>query len=393
MAIRLSKYVERLNDSATLAVAEKARKLRAAGVDVVAFGAGEPDFDTPQHIKDAAVKALAAGDTKYTNPVSGKTALREAICDYTRKYGGVDYKPEQVCVAAGGKDALHLGFAAVLDPGDEVVLPVPYWVSFPEHVKMAGATPVYVQGDRQRGGKITPAQLSAAITPRTRAFVINSPSNPTGAAYSREELLEFAGVLRDTQVLVFSDEIYHRLAFAEPVATSFAALPGMYERTVTFNSASKTYAMTGWRIGWACGPELIIRGMSRITSQTTSGATSFVQTALVAALNGDQACVEEMRQAYRRRCDVMHGGLLRLRGFSCPRPDGAYYCFPDVSKTFTSLGVVDASGFAEAVLERAHVALVPGNAFGWDTHVRLSFATSEAQIEEGLRRLGKLFGA
>lgn len=382
-----------ISDSATLAVAAKARALRAKGIDVVAFGAGEPDFDTPAHIKEAAIAALRAGDTKYPSPVSGSTPLREAICEYTRKYCAAEYSPEQVIVVPGGKDGLHLAFMALLNPGDEVLIPVPYWVSYPEQVKMAGGKPVFIQGDAASGGKITPSKLAAAVTPRTRIFVINSPCNPTGTMYSLEELAGLAAVIRGTNVMVFSDEIYHRLNFVGPPTRSFATLEGMYDRTMTFNSASKSFAMTGWRLGYACGPEPVIKAMTTIQSQTTNGPASFIQTAMIAALTGDQTCVEQMRDAYRRRGERMHAGLNEMKGVKCSKPTGAYYCFPDVSGTFAKLGVSDSAGFASAVLEKAHVALVPGNAFGWSTHARLSFATSDAAIDEGIRRLATLLNS
>lgn len=388
--IRLSQRVSQVAPSATLAMSARSRAMREAGIDVVTLAAGEPDFDTPEPIKQAAVEALAAGDTKYPTPVAGIAPLRQAICDYLRKWCALEYEPEQVCVGVGGKNALFALFQVLLDPGDEVLIPVPYWVSYPAQVQLAGGTPVCL---RPRAGlKIDAETLAGAIGPKTRALVLNSPSNPTGAAYTREELESLAGVLRDHDVLVVSDEIYHRLVFAGEPHTAFATLPGMAERTVTINGLSKTYAMTGWRLGFAVGPAGVIKAMARLQGQATSGPTSFVQTAAVAALNGDQACVDEMRAAYRRRCELMVEGLRALPGVKCEAPRGAFYCFPEVSGTFERLGVEDANGFAEAVLDKAHVALVSGAAFGMPTHVRLSFATSDEQIEEGLRRLGRLLG-
>ena len=389
MNIELSNLVEDLSDSATLAVADKARELRAQGVDVVSFGAGEPDFDTPQHIKDAAVAALAAGDTKYVSPTSGKTELREAICDYTRRYCQVEYHPDQICVTCGGKDALYMALAAVINPGDEVIVPVPYWVSYPEQARMLGGKPVFVAGEVEHGGRLDPRRLAEAITPRTRVCIINSPSNPTGYTYSRAELEAIAEVLRPTNVIVFSDEIYHRLYFGEEPPTSFAALDGMHERTLTFSGASKSFAMTGWRIGYAAGAVNVIQAMTRVQSQTTSGPASFVQSAFIAALTGDQECVEAMRRSFKARGEKMHAALEALPGVTCVKPTGAFYAFCDVSGTFSRLGVTNAAEFAQVALQRAHVAVVPGNAFGWDTHVRFSFATSEAVIDEGMRRMGE----
>ncbi|NUQ50829.1 MAG: pyridoxal phosphate-dependent aminotransferase, partial [Phycisphaerae bacterium] len=300
MTIAISDRIGRLAPSATLAVADAARALRERGVQVISFGAGEPDFDTPEHIKKAAVEALAAGDTKYP-PVAGTPSLKAAITDYLRRYGGLSYEPAEVCVTVGAKDALHQAFAVLVNPGDEVVIPSPHWVSYPDQVRLAGGTPVFVTGQERLGGKIGPAELRAALTPRTRVIVLNSPCNPTGAVYSRAELEALAAVIRETQAVVVSDEIYHRLGFEQPTTASFAALDGMRERTVTVNGFSKSFAMTGWRLGYAAGPSAVISAMVRLQGQTTSGPPSFVQTAAIAALTGDQACIETMRTAYRER--------------------------------------------------------------------------------------------
>lgn len=392
MKIRISQRAQMLAPSATLAVVEKARALRERGIDVISFGAGEPDFETPAHVRQAAIDAIEAGDTKYPAPVAGKTPLRRAICDYLKRYSALEYDPSQICVTVGAKDALHLIFETILDPGDEVILGVPYWVSYPEQVRLAGGVPVFIREAISAGGKLTAAQLSAAITPRTRALVLNSPSNPTGAVYSLEELEALADVLRDTDIVVVSDEIYHRLVFDGAPAHSIAKAKGMFERTLLVNGLSKTFAMTGWRLGYAAGDIEVIRGMTRLTGQSTSGATSFVQTAAVVALTGEQEGVEHMRAAYLRRATRMVHELSTLPGVRCVPPAGAFYCFPDVSGTFARLGVHDADGFAERVLEEAHVALVSGTPFGCPTHARLSYATSDAQVEEGLRRLRKLLG-
>jgi aspartate aminotransferase len=387
---RLSKRIQQVAPSATLAMAEKARALRDRGVDVISFAAGQPDFDTPEPIKQAACDALAAGDTKYPMPVSGIPPLRQAACDYLQRYCGLTYRPDQICVSVGAKDALYLAFQVLLDPGDEVLIPAPYWVSYPEQVRLGDAAPVFVRGSLADGLKVSGDDLRRAITPRTRVLVLNSPSNPTGAVYSRAELEDIAAALGGTDILALSDEIYHRLIYTDEPYMSFAALDGMAERTITVNGCSKSFAMTGWRLGFAAGPEPIIRAMARLQGQATSGATSFVQTAAVTALTGDPAWVERMRDAFRRRARLMHGGLNALPGVRCLEPQGAFYCFPDVSGTFDRLGLRDADGFAEAALERAHVAVVSGAAFGSPTHVRLSFATSDEQIEEGLRRLRRM---
>lgn len=388
--IRLSQRIQQVAPSATLAVTAKAKAMRAQGVDVIAFAAGEPDFDTPEHIKQAACDALAAGDTKYPTPASGIPGLRAAICDYLKKYSDLQYSPDQVCASVGGKDSLFLAFQVLLDPGDEVLIPVPYWVSYPEQVKLAGGTPVFVQPDR--GLLASAAAIKAQISPKTRVLVLNSPSNPSGAAYVRDELAAIADVVRGTDILVISDEIYHRLILSGEPHTAFATLPGMFEQTLTVNGFSKTYAMTGWRLGFAAGPLDVIKAMGRMQGQATSGPTSFVQTAAITALTGDQTCVDKMAVAYRRRGAAMVAALNAMPGVHCEPPRGAFYCFPDVSGTFAKLGVSDATGFAEMALEQAHVALVSGNAFGMPKHVRLSFATSDENIAEGLKRLGALLG-
>lgn len=390
MEIRISARIQQLAASATLAVAEKARALRERGVDVIEFGAGQPDFDTPQHVKDAAIAALAAGDTKYPMPVSGKTPLRQAVCAYLKRYSSLDVAPAQTIVTVGAKDALHLAFKCLLDVGDEVLIPVPYWLSYPEQVRMSGGRPRFIRPADLDRGKITAAELAAAITPRTRVLVLNSPANPHGAVYSREELEALAAVLRKHDLLVISDEIYHRLVYTAEPCVSIAALPGMADRTLTVNGASKTYAMTGWRLGFAAGPQPLIDAMARLQGQTTSGATSFVQTAMVAALSGDQSAVDIMRAAYAERGPRMHALLSAIPGIRCTQPLGAFYCFADVSSTFARLGVRNADEFTAAALERAHVAVVSGAPFGCDTHVRLSFATSLDKINAGLERLANL---
>jgi aspartate aminotransferase len=390
MTIQIAQRIQHLAASATLAVADKARALRERGVDVIEFGAGQPDFDTPQHVKDAAAAALAGGDTKYPMPVSGKTPLRQAICAYFQRYCIFAPRPEQVIVTVGAKDALHLAFTCLLEPDDEVLIPVPYWLSYPEQVRLAGGRPVFVRPADLAHGKINAAELSAAITPRSRVLVLNSPANPHGAVYSRSELEALAIVARKHDLLVISDEIYHRLVFTNTPCTSIAALDGMAERTLTVNGASKTYAMTGWRLGFAAGPVPLIDAMTRLQGQTTSGATSFVQTAMVAALTGDQSAVDRMRAAYKERGAAMHAHLTAIPGVQCARPEGAFYCFADVSATFAKLGVRNADEFTAAALDRAHVAVVSGTPFGCPTHVRLSFATSLDKIQGGLERLARL---
>lgn len=387
---RISQRLQSLAPSATLVVAEKARALKEQGVNVISFGAGEPDFASPAHVTEAAIAALRSGDTKYPNPVAGINPLRDAACAYLRRFCGVEYQRDQICVSVGAKDSLHLAFMSLIDPGDEVIIPTPYWVSYPDQVGLCGGTAVLVDGKAENDLKITAEQLAAAITPRTRAFVLNSPSNPTGGVYSRRELEALADVLRGRDIVVISDEIYHRLYFGAEAPTCAGVLPGMLDQTLVVNGFSKTYAMTGWRLGFAAGPRWLISAMGRLQGQTTSGPTSFVQTAAVRALLDAQDDVEMMRQTYLRRGQKMHAALNAMPGVTCMKPAGAFYCFPDVSATFSRLGVRDADAFTTLVLEKAHVAVVSGTAFGGPRHVRLSYATSDALIDEGLARLGKL---
>ncbi len=389
MTYRLTNRIQTLAPSATLAVTARAKALREQGVSVINFGVGEPDFDTPQFIKDAAIAALQAGDTKYPTPVAGKNVLREAIRRFLARTCKLEYALNQVHVSVGAKDAILQALSVLIEPGDEVILPVPYWVSYPEQIGWVGGTAKLVDC-RPNNGKITPDQLRAAITPRTRLFMINSPSNPTGVMYSRAELEALAAVLRETDILVLSDELYHMLIIAEQPHVSFATLPGMFERTITINGFSKTYAMTGWRIGFAAGPQPVIEAMSRMQGQTTSGAVSFVQTAAAAALDGPQDCIALMCTEYRKRADRMYAMLAEIPQVSCQRPQGGFVLLASVAPLFERVGAKSADEFATIALERAHVALVSGTAFGCDDSVRLSFATSMTQIEEGMRRLHKL---
>jgi aspartate aminotransferase len=386
--MKLSDRVLNLAESATMAVSGRAAQLRREGKDIVSFGAGEPDFDTPAHIKQAAIEALQGGATKYATPSSGIIPLKEAVAAKLSRENSLDYDPSQVIVTVGGKEALYLAFATLLDEGDEVIIPAPYWVSYPEQAALCGGVPVYVLGDVGNSFKITPAQLAAAITPKTKAFVFNSPSNPGGFLYTPAEVDALAAVLEGKDIVVFSDEMYDRIIFGDETFKSYAtASAHAYNHTITFNAGSKTYAMTGWRVGYAAGPADIIKGMAKIQTQTTSGTFTFGQHGLVAALNGDQACVEEMRQEFERRAEHIHTRLNALDGVSCPRPAGAFYVFPDVSGTFAKLGVSGSIEFAQRLLEDSHVAVVPGEAFGVDSGVRLSFATSMEMIDKGLDRL------
>ena len=387
--VKISKRLQSLEESATLAVAAKAARLRAEGIDVVSFGAGEPDFDTPEHIKAAASQALEAGETKYAKPASGVPELKQAIADKLRRENNLDYTPAQILVTVGGKEALWLAFATLIDPGDEVVIPAPYWVSYPEQVKLVEGLPVIIDAGVDTDFKITPEQLSSALSPRTRAVVFNSPSNPTGAAYTPAEVQSLATILADRDdIMVISDEIYDRLLFGGRTFKSYATTSQQaYEHTLTFNAGSKTYSMTGWRIGYVAGPTEVITNMAKLQSQTSSGAATFTMHALAAALSDDQSCVETMRAEFESRAVYIQQRLNKLDGVVCPEAAGAFYVFPDVSATYPGLNASGSTQWATRLLDEAHVAVVPGEAFCADNCVRLSFATSMANLEKGADRI------
>jgi aspartate aminotransferase len=385
-----------ISDSITLAVTAKANALKKAGVDVVGFGAGEPDFDTPAFIKDAAKSALDKGQTKYT-PSPCFPELRQAIADKFNKENGLPYKPDQIATGAGGKHCLYMAFMAVIDPGDEVIIPSPYWVSYPEQVKLAGGTNKILRGRESNGFKITAKELENAIGPRTKVLVINSPSNPAGHAYTPAELKALADVVAGhPNVLVFSDEIYEKLVYDGLKFVSFATLhPALLDRTLTFNCHSKSFAMTGWRVGYIGGPRPIIDAINKLQSQMTSHITSFTQIPAALALTDPRGrdTVESMRQEFEKRGRRMWERLSALPRIKCVRPQGAFYCFPNVSAYFGKkpggVDITDAVSFSASLLEQAHVAVVPGNDSGFDSHVRLSFATSMQQIDKGLDRVAE----
>lgn len=393
--MKVSKRAQAIPPSATLAVTSRAKELKAKGVDIVDFGAGEPDFDTPDFIKEAAVKALKAGKTKYTAE-SGIVELRTAIAAKLQRENGLKYTPEQVIVNIGGKHSVYEVLQATLDPGDEVILPVPYWVTYPEAIKLAGAVPEIVQTDKKNSYKVTPGQLKKAITKKTSMLVLNSPSNPGGFTYTPEELKAIAKVLEGTQVMVLSDEIYEKLIYGDTKFVSFAAVSrDAYDRTLTLNGLSKTYSMTGWRLGYAAGPLEIIKAMGRLQSHMTSNAVTFAQYAAVTAMTDPAAdkAIEKMRVEFERRGKYMAQRLNAIEGIECPEPTGAFYCFPDVSSLYgrniNSININGSMDFAKALLEQADVALVPGLPFGCDANVRLSFACSIEQITKGLDRIEK----
>ncbi len=388
MDIKLSQRVQRVKPSPTLAVTARAKALRDAGEDIIGLGAGEPDFDTPEHIKDAARQAIENGDTKYT-AVDGTAGIKQAIIDKFSRDNGLDYALEQILVSVGGKQSFYNLAQALLDEGDEVIIPAPYWVSYPDMVLLADATPVIVDAGIEQNFKINPEQLEAAITPKTRLLVLNSPSNPTGVAYSKAELRALAEVLlRHPQVLVATDDMYeHILWTEEPFANIVMACPELYERTIVLNGVSKAYSMTGWRIGYAGGPAKLIGAMKKIQSQSTSNACSIAQAAAQAALQGPQDCVSEMVTAFKERHDKLVAALNELPGFSCLPSDGTFYAFPDVHEAMQALGSADDVAFSETLLTEAGVALVPGSAFGAPGHVRLSYATSMDNLTNAVSRI------
>lgn len=389
--MEISTYAATIEPSATMAAAAKAKELKAAGVEVFDFSLGEPDFDTPAHIGDAARKAIADGHTHYT-PASGIPALKQAICDYHRHMHGLDYKPANVCVSNGAKHAIYTAFCAVLNPGDEVIIPAPYWVSYSEMVKMTGARPVIVPTTADAEFKIDPTQLRASCTARSKMFLLNSPCNPTGTTYTPAELDRLGETVVEKDLLVLTDEIYERLVYGGARFQAFASLGAeLFNRTLTVNGVSKTYAMTGWRIGWTAGPANVIKAMDGVQGQQTSNPCSISQYAAVAALNGDQQCISKMKAEFAKRCEYVVGRISRIRGLKLTPPGGAFYAFFDVSsyfgKTFRTNTVTDSASFCLAALEQAHVSLVQGAAFGAEGFVRLSFATSMEIIERGLDAL------
>jgi aspartate aminotransferase len=395
MTIKLSNRVQSVKPSATLAITARAKELRAAGKDVIGLGAGEPDFDTPEHIKQAAIEAINAGFTKYT-AVDGTPELKRAIIAKFQRDNGLDYAPEQILVSCGGKQSFYNLAQAVLDPGDEVVIPAPYWVSYPDMVLLAGAAPVLVQAGAEQQFKITPNQLRAALTEKTRLVVINSPSNPTGMAYSADELAGLGEVLRDfPRTLIATDDMYEHILWPEraPFVNILNVCPDLLPRTLVLNGVSKAYSMTGWRIGYAGGPEAVIKAMKKIQSQSTSNPTSISQVAAQAALEGPQDCIGQMLVAFKARHDLVVERLNTMPGIECLPADGTFYVFPKVQGLIDRLdGVHNDLELAEYLIEQAGVALVPGSAFGTPGHVRISIATSQQNLETALERIAAVAG-
>jgi aspartate aminotransferase len=389
----ISKMAAAVQPSATLAAGAKARQLKTEGKIVFDFSLGEPDFNTPRHICEAAYKAMLDGHTHYTAS-SGMAELRSAIARWYKKTYGYEFSPEQVITSNGAKHSLHNALAAMVGPGDEVIIPTPYWVSYSDLVQMTGASFVLVHCPESAGFKMTPAQLKAAITPKSKLVMLNSPSNPTGIVYTRAELEALADVAIEAKLGVISDEIYEQLVFGDASATCFATLrPGLADQVITISGVSKSYAMTGWRMGWAIGPAHVIKAMGNVQSQETSSPSSISQYAAIAALDGDQTCVEQMRCEFEARRDLVCQRLRALPGIRCPIPDGAFYAFFNVEahfgKTLMGKKITDSATFCAAALETVHVNLVQGSAFGAEGYVRLSFATSREQINKGVDKLAQ----
>ena len=390
MDLKLSDRVQNIKPSPTLAVTNRAAELRAAGKDIIGLGAGEPDFDTPKHIKDAAIKALENGFTKYT-AVDGTPSLKKAIIDKFKRDNGLSYEPNQILVSCGGKQSFFNMALALLNAGDEVVIPAPYWVSYPDMVRIAEGTPVIVETEQANRFKITAEQLEAAITPKTKLVVLNSPSNPSGVAYTEAELKALAAVLlKFPNVLVATDDMYEHILWAEGGFHNILTVcPELYDRTIVMNGVSKAYSMTGWRIGYIAGPEALVKAMKKIQSQSTSNPTSISQYAAEAALNGSQECVQEMLSAFKVRHDYVVKALNELPGVECIESDGTFYAFPSFKGAMEATGCTTDVEFAEKMLIEAEVALVPGSAFGTPGHMRLSYATSMQNLETAIARLAK----
>ncbi|MED3625019.1 pyridoxal phosphate-dependent aminotransferase [Neobacillus thermocopriae] len=385
--MELAKRVLSLTPSSTLAITAKAKELKEQGKDVIGLGAGEPDFNTPQHILDAAFQSMNEGHTKYT-PSAGLPTLKQAISKKFKMDQGLIYEPNEIIVTNGAKHALYTLFQVLLNDGDEVIIPTPYWVSYPEQVKLAGGVPVYIEGLEENQFKITPEQLKKAITNKTKAVIINSPSNPTGVIYTAEELLELGKICLEENILIVSDEIYEKLVYGNAKHVSIAQLsPELKEQTIIINGVSKSHSMTGWRIGYAAGNSQIIKAMTNLASHSTSNPTTTAQYAAIAAYNGPQEPVETMRQAFEERLEIVYKKLTAIPGFTCVKPQGAFYLYPNVKQAAINTGFENVDDFAKALLVEANVAVIPGSGFGTPDNIRLSYATSLEQLEKAISRI------
>ncbi|MBZ4686604.1 MAG: aspartate aminotransferase [Clostridia bacterium] len=392
--MKLAERVQHISPSQTQELIGKAKEMKKAGIEVIEFQAGEPDFNTPENIKEAGIAAINENFTRYT-AAPGTIELREAICEKLKKENNLDYSPEQIVVSNGGKHSLYNVFMVLVDPGDEVIVPAPYWVSYPEMVKLAGGKPVVVQADSSTDFKITPEQFEEAITDKTKILILNSPSNPTGAVYTKDELQAIAEVAVKHNIYVISDEIYEKLVYDELEFVSTASLgEDIKKLTITINGVSKAYAMTGWRIGYAAAEKEIAKAMAKVQGQATSGPSSISQKASLEAISGNQEEVEKMRKEFDKRRKFIVEKLNSIPGVSCSMPKGAFYAFPDISqlfgKTIAGVEVNDSKTFADLLLEKCHVVAVHGSAFGSEGNLRFSYATSMENIEEGLNRMEKL---
>ncbi|OGS24317.1 MAG: aspartate aminotransferase [Elusimicrobia bacterium RIFOXYB2_FULL_48_7] len=393
----LARRMSLISPSPTLAITAKANKMKAEGINVIGFGAGEPDFDTPANIKEAAKKAIDSGFTKYT-PTSGTKELKEAVCRKFKTDNNLDYSPAEILVSCGAKHSIFNIIFALCDDGDEVIIPSPYWVSYPEMVRVAGGKPVFINTTQENNYKITPAQLEKAITPKTKILILNSPSNPTGMVYNEQELAAIAEILVRKNIYCISDEIYEKLVYDGQKHISIASFSENIKRlTIVVNGVSKSHAMTGWRIGYAAGPKEIIQAMSNLQDHSTSNPSSISQAASVEALTGPSDSFKVMFDAFLKRRNTMVDRLNAIKGFKCLKPQGAFYVFPDVSeilkKNFNGKPICSSLALAEILLEQAKVAVIPGGVFGEDKAIRLSYATSDGNIAEGLDRIGKFISS
>ncbi len=388
--MQLADRVNRIQDSKTVAISNTVLRLQHQGDHIVSFGAGEPDFDTPDFIKRAAIAAIQEGKTKYTH-VMGIPQLREAIARKLKKDNKLDYEIDQIVVTTGGKQALFNAVLSICQEGDEMLIPSPYWVSYPEQARLAGATPVFIQSHAENGFKITPEDLERAITPRSKLLIFNSPNNPSGAVYDSELLQKLADVLAGTSILVLTDEIYEKIVFDGRTHVSLASFPEIKEQVVVVNGVSKAYAMTGWRIGYAAGPKEIISAMTKIQGHSTSNPNTIAQWASVEALSHDSESVQNMVAQFHKRRDYVYKRLSAMPGIQCAKPEGTFYIFPKISdyfgKTYRSYKILNSFDFCQFLLEEEKVAIIPGGAFGMDSFARLSFATSDQDLEEGMNRI------